>query len=64
LRTSGGRRRRRQKARPCRLPDHFHRPIPMLRTAPAACLHRLSTGLCTARLDAGTGCRETVRAIR
>ena len=25
--------------------------VPRLRTASAACLHRLSTGLCTARLD-------------
>ena len=36
----------------------------MLRTAPPACLHRLSTALCTARLDAGTGCQETVGAVR
>jgi hypothetical protein len=36
----------------------------MLRTEMAACLHRLSTGLCTARLDVGGRSRKTVRAIR
>jgi hypothetical protein len=45
-------------------PGHFHSHIPMLRTVHAACLHRLSTGLCTARLDARTGCRQTVGAVR
>ena len=35
--------------------------IPRLRTAPAACLHRLSTDLCTARLDAAARQNQTVR---
>ena len=34
--------------------------IPRLRTAPAACLHRLSTGLCTARLDGAARPNQTV----
>lgn len=40
------------------------RPFPVLRTTPPACPLRLSTGLCTSRLDAGNGCRETVGAVR
>ena len=36
----------------------------MLRTAAAACLHRLSTGLCTASLDAHQRWRQTVGAVR
>lgn len=35
--------------------------IPSLHTEPAACLHRVSTGLCTPRLDAGGGSQKTVR---
>src|SRR6516162_170570 len=38
--------------------------IPSPRTAPAACLHRLSTDLCTARLDAGRKPQKTVRTGR
>jgi hypothetical protein len=36
----------------------------MLRTVMAACLHKLSTGLCTAPLDAREHEGKTVRAIR
>jgi hypothetical protein len=38
--------------------------VPSPRTGRAACLHRLSTGLCTARLDAGRGPQKTVRTGR
>ena len=38
--------------------------IPSPRTGRAACLHRLSTDLCTARLDAGPGPQKTVRTGR
>jgi hypothetical protein len=37
--------------------------IPSLRTGAAACLHKLSTGLCTARFDVAVHCHETVGAI-
>src|SRR6267378_1102013 len=37
------------------------RCIPSLRTVPAACLHRLSTDLCTARLDVSARPHQTVR---
>ena len=36
----------------------------MLRTALAACLHRLSTDLCTARLDAVRHPQKTVVTLR
>jgi hypothetical protein len=38
--------------------------IPRPRTGRAACLHRLSTDLCTERLDAGRGPQKTVRTGR
>ena len=38
--------------------------IPSPRTGRAACLHKLSTDLCTARLDAGRGPQKTVRTGR
>src|SRR5690349_12917968 len=38
--------------------------IPSPRTGRAACLHRLSTELCTARLDAGRRPQKTVRTGR
>src|SRR5690348_9465409 len=38
--------------------------IPSPRTGRAACLHRLSTDLCTARLDAGSWPQKTVRTGR
>jgi hypothetical protein len=36
----------------------------MLRTATTACLHKLSTGLCTAVLDARVRWGKTVGAVR
>ena len=38
--------------------------IPSLHTGVAACLHNLSTALCTARFDVFGRADETVRAIR
>jgi hypothetical protein len=64
LRTTGGRHSSRQAR--CRggAPGNIHSVIPMLRTVMAACLHRLSTGLCTAGLDVREHEGKTVRAIR
>jgi hypothetical protein len=42
-------------------PPLVPRCIPRLRTVPAACLHRLSTDLCTARLDGTARRHQTVR---
>jgi hypothetical protein len=41
-----------------------HNAVPRLRTTLAACLHMLSTDLCTARIDAPADSLETVRAVR
>ena len=43
----------------CAVPSSF----PTLRTAPAACLHKVSTRLCTSRLDAGRGAQKTVGTV-
>jgi hypothetical protein len=40
------------------------RTIPSPHTGQAACLHKLSTDLCTERLDARRGRRQTVRVTR
>jgi len=41
----------------------FHIRIPSLRTGQAACLHSLSTGLCTPRLDEYGESLKTVRGV-
>jgi hypothetical protein len=41
-----------------------HSRVPKLRTTLAACLHMLSTDLCTARIDAWANTLETVGAVR
>ena len=42
----------------------IHSRVPTLRTTLAACLHMLSTDLCTARIDAWANTLETVRGVR
>jgi hypothetical protein len=42
------------------IPDRVPRGIPSLRTGRAACLHKLSTDLCTARFDGAAPGHETV----
>jgi hypothetical protein len=42
------------------IPDRVPRGIPSLRTGHAACLHKLSTDLCTARFDGAAHCHKTV----
>jgi replicative DNA helicase len=64
LRTTRGRHNRRQARYSSEPNCNIHSAIPMLRTAAAACLHRLSTGLCTASLDAHQRWRQTVGAVR
>jgi hypothetical protein len=41
----------------------FHSAVPTLRTTHAACLHRLSTDLCTAWIDAGGDWQQTVLGV-
>jgi hypothetical protein len=42
----------------------IHSRVPTLRTTVTACLHTLSTDLCTARIDAWVNTLETVRGVR
>jgi hypothetical protein len=55
---------RRLKRRFPALRSGFHNRIPRLRTASPACLHSLSTALCTARLDRVTRTAEAVVEVR
>ena len=63
-RTGGGRHRCRQWLIEEQILGCVPRAIPSLRTGLAACLHSLSTDLCTARLDDAARCHKTVGAIR
>jgi hypothetical protein len=62
--TGGGERFRWQMASGSSYARHFHRAVPTLRTAGPACLHSLSTGLCTPQFAVIADQRETVSAVR
>ena len=61
--TGGGGNQCRQTRSAGTFPRYIHSDIPTQCTACAACLHRLSTALCTARLDVHSQRHETVEAV-
>ena len=64
MRTAGGAHFRWQTGSARPFPKTFHSAIPTLRTAQAACLHRLSTRLCTAQIAACGDALKTVSGFR